>query len=88
MVKDWEVAVPNQQSEEELRVLRMPEKPEKSSEEQKQEQSVQHDDSSTAKQIQLDEIYAEILQNIEDQQGAMRLHMEEKERVDDEKKED
>ena len=69
----------------------MSKNPDNESAEQNRQESVQHDDASTAKQIALDEIYAEMLQNIEDLRGAMRLHMEEKERMDeeeDEKKEE
>ena len=60
------------------------------SEEQKQQQSVQHNDASTWKQIELDALYALMLQNIEDLRGAMRLQVEQKEReekMEDEKKE-
>ena len=68
-------------------------------EEQKQQQNVQHNDSSTAKQVELDALYAQMLQNIEDhrdavhaqaiedQRGAITLHMEEKEKWDDEEDE-
>ena len=60
------------------------------SDEQKQEQSVGHNDASTWKQVELDALYAQMLQNIEDLRGAMRLHTEQKEREDerDEKKEE
>ena len=68
----------------------MSENPGDNSEEQKQQQSV-HNDASTWKQIELDALYALMLQNIEDLRGAMRLHMEQKEReekMEDEKKEE
>ena len=59
------------------------------SDEQKQEQSVEHNDASTWKQVELDALYAQMLQNIEDLRGAMRLHTEQKEREEeDEKKEE
>ena len=69
-------------------------------EEQKQQQNVQHNDSSTAKQVELDALYAQMLQNIEDhrdalhaqaiedRRGAMTLHMEEKERLDEEEEDE
>ena len=69
-------------------------------EEQKQQQNVQHNDSSTAKQVELDALYAQMLQNIEDRRdalhaqamedrrGAMILHMEEKERLDEEEEDE
>ena len=68
-------------------------------EEQKQQQNVQHTDASTSKQVELDALYAQMLQNIEDhrdalhaqaiedRRGAMTLHMEEKEKWDDEEDE-
>ena len=65
----------------------MPESPKNNGEDQKQEETIQHEDSSTSKQIELDQIYAQILQQIEDRRGAERLHTEEKESWDDEKEE-
>ena len=68
-------------------------------EEQKQQQNVQHNDSCTAKQVELDALYAQMLQNIEDhrdalhaqaiedRRGAITLHNEEKEKWDDEEDE-
>ena len=68
-------------------------------EEQKQQQNVQHNDSSTAKQVELDALYAQMLQSIEDhrdalhaqaiedRRGAITLHNEEKEKWDDEEDE-
>ena len=68
-------------------------------EEQKQQQNEQHNDASTAKQVELDALYAQMLQNIEDhrdalhaqamedRRGAIVLHMEEKEKWDDEEDE-
>ena len=66
----------------------MQKSPENNRDDQKDKDIVEHVDSSRSKQIELDEIYAEILQNIEDRRGAERLHMEEKEKIDDEDNEE
>ena len=62
----------------------MPKNPVNDRDDQKDEGTV-HVDSSTAKQIELDRIYAEILQNIEDRRAAVLLTIEEKEMEEDRK---
>ena len=65
-----------------LLVTRMDENPENDRDDQKDERTV-HVDSSTAKQIELDRVYAEILQGIEDRRAAILLTIEEKEKEED-----
>ena len=65
-----------------LLVTRMDENPENDRDDQKDERTV-HVDSSTAKQIELDRVYAEILQGIEDRRAAIMLTLEEKEKEED-----
>ena len=79
-----------------LHVIPMHQNPANDGNEQKTQETVQHDDSSTSKQVELDHVYAQILQGIQDRQdalhaqvledrrGSMRLHMEEKDAKDDE----
>jgi len=63
----------------------MPEHPENNRDDQTRSNTTEHRDSSTWKQIELDAIYAQILQNVEDRRGAELLTLEEKSRVDEEK---
>ena len=65
-----------------LLVTRMDENPENDRDDQKDERTV-HVDSSTAKQIELDRVYAEILQGIEARRAAILLTIEEKEKEED-----
>ena len=72
----------------ELLTLRMPEHPDNNREDQTRSDTTEHRDSSTSKQIELDAIYAQILQNIEDRRGAELLTLEEKSRVDEEEEDE
>ena len=66
----------------------MQKSPENNRDDKKENDTVEHVDSSRSKQIELDEIYAQILQTIEDRRGAEVLHMEEKEKIDGEDNEE
>ena len=64
----------------------MQKSPENNRDDQKEQKTIEHVDSSRSKQEQLDYVYAQILQGIEDRRGAETLHMEQKEQLDDEER--